>query len=60
LQSIGRGLRQSETKSSVRLFDVADNLTYKSRPNFTYRHFTERLNIYKEENFNYKINKVKL
>tara|TARA_Y100000768_G_scaffold347060_1_gene295071 strand:+ start:2068 stop:3519 length:1452 start_codon:yes stop_codon:yes gene_type:complete len=60
LQSIGRGLRKMENKSSVRLFDIADNASYKSRQNFTYRHFTERLNIYKEENFNYKINKVKL
>ena len=60
LQSIGRGLRQSENKNMVKLFDVSDNLTYKSRQNFTYRHFTERLNIYKQENFNYEINRVKL
>ena len=60
LQSIGRGLRQSETKTSVKLFDVSDNITYKSRQNFTYRHFNERLNIYKQENFNYEINRVKL
>ena len=60
LQSIGRGLRQSETKTSVKLFDVSDNITYKSRQNFTYRHFNERLNIYKQENFNYEISRVKL
>ena len=60
LQSIGRGLRQSETKTSVKLFDVSDNITYKSRQNFTYRHFNERLNIYKQENFSYEINRVKL
>ena len=52
--------RQSETKTSVKLFDVSDNITYKSRQNFTYRHFNERLNIYKQENFNYEINRVKL
>ena len=60
LQSIGRGLRQSETKSSVRLFDVADNISYKSRPNFTYRHFRQRLNIYKEEQFKFKVDRIKL
>ena len=60
LQSIGRGLRKVENKSSVRLFDIADNASYKSRQNFTYRHFTERLNIYKGENFNYKVSKVNL
>ena len=60
LQSIGRGLRQSKNKTTVRLFDVSDNINYKSRQNFTYRHFTERLNIYKQEQFNYTINKVNL
>ena len=60
LQSIGRGLRQSDDKSRVKLFDVSDNVSYKSRPNFTYRHFTQRLNIYKEEQFNYDINRINL
>ena len=60
LQSIGRGLRKMENKSSVRLFDIADNASYKSRQNFTYRHFTERLNIYKGENFNYKVSRINL
>ena len=60
LQSIGRGLRQNDDKSKVKLFDVSDNISYKSRPNFTYRHFTQRLNIYKEEQFKYEINRINL
>ena len=60
LQSIGRGLRQSEDKSKVKLFDVSDNISYKSRQNFTYRHFLQRLNIYKEEQFKYEINRINL
>ena len=60
LQSIGRGLRQNDNKSKVKLFDVSDNISYKSRPNFTYRHFNERLNIYKEEQFKYEINRINL
>jgi len=60
LQSIGRGLRQSDDKSRVKLFDVSDNISYKSKPNFTYRHFTQRLNIYKEEQFKYHINRISL
>ena len=60
LQSIGRGLRQTKDKTMVRLFDVSDNISYKSRQNFTYRHFIERLNIYKEEQFKYKINRINL
>ena len=60
LQSIGRGLRTSSTKDSVLIYDIADDLTYRERPNFTLTHFTERLNIYNEEQFDYEINKVKL
>jgi superfamily II DNA or RNA helicase len=60
LQSIGRGLRQSDNKDRVKLFDVSDNISYKSRPNFTFRHFKQRLNIYKEEQFKYHINRINL
>ena len=60
LQSIGRGLRLSETKSSILVFDIADDISYKERRNFTLKHFTERINIYNEEQFNYEISKVNL
>ena len=60
LQSIGRGLRQSKNKDHVKLFDISDDLTHKSRRNFTLRHFYDRINIYKEEKFNYKIDRIKL
>ena len=60
LQSIGRGLRLSETKSSILVFDIADDISYKERRNFTLTHFTERINIYNEQQFNYEISKVNL
>ena len=60
LQSIGRGLRTSSTKDSVLVFDIADDMTYRDRYNFTLSHFTERLNIYNEEQFDYEISKVRL
>ena len=60
LQSVGRGLRRSESKMEVRLFDLSDDLKQGSRQNYTLTHFTERLNIYNEEQFNYEISKVKL
>ena len=60
LQSLGRGLRKTESKRAVRLFDISDDLTYKSRTNYTLNHFYERINIYNEEQFNYKIDRVKL
>ena len=60
LQSIGRGLRKSENKNSIELFDLSDDLSYKERPNFTLTHFNERLNIYNEEQFNYQIDRIRL
>jgi len=60
LQSLGRGLRIGDKSKSLRLFDIADDLSYSSRLNFTLRHFKQRLNIYDEQGFNYKIDKVKL
>ena len=60
LQSIGRGLRTSDTKKSANLYDIADDLTYKERKNYTLNHFIERIKIYNEENFNYEIVTVQL
>ena len=60
LQSLGRGLRVGDKSKSLRLFDIADDLSYSSKLNFTLRHFKQRLNIYDEQGFNYKIDKVKL
>ena len=60
LQSIGRGLRTSSSKDSILVFDIADDISYKGRYNFTLNHFFERLNIYNEEQFNYEISKVKI
>ena len=60
LQSIGRGLRTSESKNKTTLYDISDDVSYGSWSNFTLSHFYERINIYNEENFNYKIDKVKL
>lgn len=65
LQSIGRGLRQTEKKLNAKLIDICDDLTYTSRRgkvkhNITYNHFIQRLEIYVEERFSYEIIKIKL
>jgi superfamily II DNA or RNA helicase len=60
LQSIGRGLRTSVTKDSAVLYDIADDLTWMKRKNFTLLHFIERVKIYAEEKFPYKIYQVNL
>jgi len=60
LQSIGRGLRQSEGKEKAILYDIADDLRYKKHMNFTLKHFVERVKIYTEEKFPFKIYKIGL
>ena len=60
LQSIGRGLRQSEGKEQATLYDIADDLRIKKHTNFTLQHFVERVNIYNEEQFSFKIYNIGL
>jgi len=60
LQSIGRGLRKAESKEEAVLYDIADDLTWKTRKNFTLLHLAERVKIYNEEGFDYKIYQVAL
>ena len=60
LQSIGRGLRLKDNESAATLYDVADDLTYNEKENYTLSHFRERINIYNEEDFNYEIHNVEL
>jgi superfamily II DNA or RNA helicase len=55
LQSIGRGLRLGTEKSNAVIYDIADDLKWKNKTNFTITHFMDRLNIYNSENFDYKI-----
>jgi superfamily II DNA or RNA helicase len=60
LQSIGRGLRKGDKKSKAVLYDIADDLRSGQYVNFTLRHFSERIKIYNEEKFPYKIYKIGL
>lgn len=60
LQSIGRGLRKSDTKLESTLIDIADDLSTGSRKNYTIQHFSERMKIYNEEGFDYKIYKINI
>ena len=55
LQSIGRVLRRGNGKVKATLYDIADDISYKSRKNYTLNHLIERIKVYNEENFNYDI-----
>ena len=55
LQSLGRGLRKSDSKTHATLYDIADKIVCKQRNNYTLNHLTDRIKIYSEENFDYEI-----
>ena len=60
LQSIGRGLRQSDDGRTTKLIDIADDLHVKSHKNFTLKHSAERIKIYTKEGFRYSIYPIDL
>lgn len=60
LQSIGRGLRIGDNKTKCKLFDIGDDLSWKSKKNYTLLHMVERIKIYADEDFEYNTAEVKL
>ena len=60
LQSIGRVLRKGDNKNQAVLYDIADEIVYKQRKNYTLNHLVERIKIYNQEKFNYEIVPVNL
>lgn len=62
-QSIGRGLRKHKDKDILTLIDIVDDFTIKKESKYRNRlvqHFYERLKIYKEQKFTYKISFINL
>ena len=60
LQSIGRGLRLSDNNAETVLYDITDDMRWKNRKNYAYRHHEDRMKIYDEEKFPYKIYNIPL
>ena len=60
LQSIGRIIRKSSTKSKATVYDIADDITYKGKANYTLNHLTDRIKIYNEEGHEYDFHSIKL
>ena len=60
LQAIGRVLRLNENKTEAVLYDIADDMRYKKHSNYTLNHFNERIKIYSEEKFDFKIHSIEL
>lgn len=60
LQSIGRGLRKSESKDKVVVYDIGDDLHFKKHRNHALRHMDDRINIYNNEKFLYTLTSIRL
>ena len=60
LQSIGRGLRLGDNKTEATLYDISDDLRRGQYVNFTLKHFEERVKMYSEEKFPFKILNVRI
>lgn len=60
LQSIGRVLRKGESKEHAVLYDMADDLRHHAKVNYTMKHFAERVKIYNDQEFEYRIYNIKL
>jgi len=57
-QSIGRGLRQHESKDKVLIIDFVDNIRTQEWDNYLWKHGKARQSIYKQEKFEYNIKRV--
>ena len=60
LQSIGRGLRKADDGRDCTLYDLCDDLHWKTKKNFTLLHAGIRIQLYTKEKFDYKIYEVQL
>lgn len=59
-QSIGRMLRLHDQKEMAYLWDIVDDLSYKSHKNYALEHFEERVKMYDQEKFDYDIIVIQL
>ena len=60
LQSIGRGLRKTKDGKSTQVFDIADDMHWKSKKNYTLQHAAVRIKIYSKEKFKYEIHEINI
>lgn len=60
LQSIGRTLRKGNGSDEATLYDIADDLSINSFENYTLQHFKNRIEIYSQEQFSFKVYTVEI
>jgi superfamily II DNA or RNA helicase len=57
-QTLGRGMRLHEDKDKVNVVDFVDDFSWNGKQNYLLKHSKERIEIYKREQFDYKIYEV--
>ena len=57
-QSIGRGLRQHESKDKVVIVDFVDDIRTEEWDNYLFKHGKARQKIYRQEKFEYSIKRI--
>ena len=60
LQSIGRGLRISDDNRDTVVYDIADDLRWKSNSNYTLNHAIARIQLYNKSKFDYHIHEYNI
>jgi type I site-specific restriction endonuclease len=59
-QSLGRGMRLYDGKEKVNIIDFVDDFSWEGKDNYLIKHSKERIEIYKKEQFEYKIYEIKI
>lgn len=60
IQSIGRLLRKHDSKDCAILYDITEDLSWKSHKNYTLKHFFDRIGYYDQEKFNYTVREISI
>lgn len=60
LQSIGRGLRKADNNQMTTIYDIADDISWKTRKNYTLNHAIDRVKLYAKEKFHFQTHEVPL
>jgi superfamily II DNA or RNA helicase len=59
-QTLGRGMRLHENKDKVNVVDFVDDFSLNGKQNYLLKHSNERIEIYKREQFDYKIYEINI
>lgn len=60
LQSIGRGLRKADNNQMTTIYDIADDISWKNRKNYTLNHAIDRVKLYAKEKFHFQTHEIPL